>query len=229
MARRTRPRRTSSTEAMVGLWSGKMRSTPTPAETFRTVKFSLMPPPRLAMTQRPRTPGAAPCRLRGPAPSPGRCRPARMQECPCASPHGPPLPIAPSSNPPRPCGACVNHVLRRFYRRAGPQIGPPLARQPLRLRLPPRRDLARDCPSAAPRAPRGRDTPAAGYSSAGSAARRSASRRWPTRGRPARPGSSRTTASSTQSAAGSPPESTKSPTESSSVASPSATRWSTSL
>jgi len=35
---------------MVGLCMGKTRSTPTPAETFRTVKFSLMPPPRLAMT-----------------------------------------------------------------------------------------------------------------------------------------------------------------------------------
>ena len=36
--------------AIDGLWIGKMRSTPTPAETFRTVKFSLIPPPRFAIT-----------------------------------------------------------------------------------------------------------------------------------------------------------------------------------
>src|SRR5690348_17127756 len=36
---------------MVGLCIGNNRSTPTPAETFRTVKFSLMPPPRLAITR----------------------------------------------------------------------------------------------------------------------------------------------------------------------------------
>jgi hypothetical protein len=39
-------------EATVGLCSGKIRSTPTPADIFRTVNISLIPPPRLAM-QRP--------------------------------------------------------------------------------------------------------------------------------------------------------------------------------
>src|SRR5712692_171152 len=36
--------------SMMGEWSGKIRSTPTPPEIFRTVKVSRMPPPRRAMT-----------------------------------------------------------------------------------------------------------------------------------------------------------------------------------
>src|ERR1043166_660163 len=53
---------------------------------------------------------------------------------------------------------------------------------PLRAAATPR--CPRGCPNAAPRAPRGRDTPAAGYSSAGSKARRNANRRSPTGDRP---------------------------------------------
>src|SRR5690349_23926574 len=34
---------------MEGEWSGKIRSTPTPAEIFRTVNVSLTPPPRRPM------------------------------------------------------------------------------------------------------------------------------------------------------------------------------------
>src|SRR6266853_2373687 len=49
LARRTRPFRTSSSDAIDGECNGKMRSTPTPAEIFRTVNVSLMPPPRRAM------------------------------------------------------------------------------------------------------------------------------------------------------------------------------------
>src|SRR5882672_1058396 len=48
-ARRTRPLRTSSISAIAGACNGKMRSTPTPAEIFRTVKVALMPAPRRAM------------------------------------------------------------------------------------------------------------------------------------------------------------------------------------
>src|SRR5256885_3840166 len=49
LARRTRPFRSSSISAIEGECSGKIRSTPTPAEIFRTVKVSLMPAPRRAM------------------------------------------------------------------------------------------------------------------------------------------------------------------------------------
>src|SRR6266540_3628093 len=49
LARRTRPLRTSSISAIDGACSGKIRSTPTPAEILRTVNVSLMPPPRRAM------------------------------------------------------------------------------------------------------------------------------------------------------------------------------------
>src|SRR5205809_3522837 len=49
LARRTRPLRTSATSAIAGECSGKMRSTPTPAEILRTVNVSSMPPPRRAM------------------------------------------------------------------------------------------------------------------------------------------------------------------------------------
>ena len=86
-----------------------------------------------------------------------------------------------------------------------PQVRAPFLRQPLRLGQPPRARWRRGCRRAAPPGPAAPGTPAAGCSSAGSAARRSASRHWPTRGRPAPPGSSRTTASMTQRAAGSPP------------------------
>src|SRR5437016_12528636 len=49
LARRTRPFRINPISAIDGACSGKIRSTPTPAEIFRTVKVSLMPPPRRAM------------------------------------------------------------------------------------------------------------------------------------------------------------------------------------
>src|SRR5438105_4869778 len=49
LARRTRPFRNSPISAIEGACSGKIRSTPTPAEIFRTVNVSLMPPPRRAM------------------------------------------------------------------------------------------------------------------------------------------------------------------------------------
>src|SRR5437660_6314850 len=49
LARRTRPLRSSSISAIAGECSGKIRSTPTPAEILRTVKVSLMPPPRRPM------------------------------------------------------------------------------------------------------------------------------------------------------------------------------------
>src|SRR6267378_2126686 len=49
LARRTRPLRTSSISAIAGECSGKIRSTPTPAEILRTVNVSLMPPPRRPM------------------------------------------------------------------------------------------------------------------------------------------------------------------------------------
>src|SRR5712664_2437782 len=49
LARRTRPFRRSPISAIEGACSGKIRSTPTPAEILRTVKVSLMPPPRRAM------------------------------------------------------------------------------------------------------------------------------------------------------------------------------------
>src|SRR6266566_3743694 len=49
LARRTRPFRISPISAIEGACSGKIRSTPTPAEILRTVNVSLMPPPRRAM------------------------------------------------------------------------------------------------------------------------------------------------------------------------------------
>src|SRR2546430_1857484 len=49
LARRTRPFRSNPISAIKGACSGKIRSTPTPAEILRTVKVSLMPPPRRAM------------------------------------------------------------------------------------------------------------------------------------------------------------------------------------
>src|SRR6266545_1240173 len=49
LARRTRPFRSNPISAISGACSGKIRSTPTPAEILRTVKVSLMPPPRRAM------------------------------------------------------------------------------------------------------------------------------------------------------------------------------------
>src|ERR1041385_205561 len=49
LARRTRPLRTSSISAMDGACSGKMRSTPTPAEILRTVNVALIPAPRRPM------------------------------------------------------------------------------------------------------------------------------------------------------------------------------------
>src|SRR2546421_108757 len=49
LARRTRPFRSSPISAIEGACSGKIRSTPTPAEILRTVNVSLMPPPRRAM------------------------------------------------------------------------------------------------------------------------------------------------------------------------------------
>src|SRR5205823_2795243 len=49
LARRTRPLRSSSISAIAGECSGKIRSTPTPAEMLRTVNVSLMPPPRRPM------------------------------------------------------------------------------------------------------------------------------------------------------------------------------------
>src|SRR5882762_9317122 len=49
LARRTRPFRSNPISAIKGACSGKMRSTPTPAEIFRTVNVSLIPPPRRAM------------------------------------------------------------------------------------------------------------------------------------------------------------------------------------
>src|SRR3989449_6759402 len=48
-ARRTRPFRINPISAIDGECSGKIRSTPTPAEILRTVNVSLMPPPRRAM------------------------------------------------------------------------------------------------------------------------------------------------------------------------------------
>src|SRR3989441_4280283 len=48
-ARRTRPFRINPISAIDGACSGKIRSTPTPAEILRTVNVSLMPPPRRAM------------------------------------------------------------------------------------------------------------------------------------------------------------------------------------
>ena len=36
-------------EEIIGLWTGKMRSTPMPLEILRTVKVSLTPLPRRAM------------------------------------------------------------------------------------------------------------------------------------------------------------------------------------
>src|SRR6267378_1078900 len=49
LARRTRPFRSNPISAINGACSGKIRSTPTPAEILRTVNVSLMPPPRRAM------------------------------------------------------------------------------------------------------------------------------------------------------------------------------------
>src|SRR2546429_235263 len=49
LARRTRPLRSSSISAIAGECSGKIRSTPTPAEIFPTVKVALIPPPRRAL------------------------------------------------------------------------------------------------------------------------------------------------------------------------------------
>src|SRR5437773_1315877 len=49
LARRTRPLRTSSISAIAGECSGKIRSTPTPAEILRTVKVALIPAPRRPM------------------------------------------------------------------------------------------------------------------------------------------------------------------------------------
>src|SRR5882762_9955399 len=49
LARRTRPFRSRPISAIKGACSGKIRSTPTPAEILRTVNVSLMPPPRRAM------------------------------------------------------------------------------------------------------------------------------------------------------------------------------------
>src|SRR5262245_45867526 len=74
-----------------------------------------------------------------------------MPECPCASPHGPLPPTAPSSNPPRQgapyvyVGYKVTHWSRGAQSAAAlvllPQVRPPLARQPLGLGLPPRLDV----------------------------------------------------------------------------------------
>src|SRR2546426_8774959 len=49
LARRTRPFRIRPISAIEGACSGKIRSTPTPAEILRTVKVSFTPPPRRAM------------------------------------------------------------------------------------------------------------------------------------------------------------------------------------
>src|SRR2546425_631891 len=49
LARRTRPLRTSSIPAIAGECSGKIRSTPTPAEILRTVNVALIPAPRRPM------------------------------------------------------------------------------------------------------------------------------------------------------------------------------------
>src|SRR3989449_5555031 len=49
LARRTRPFRNNPISAINGACSGKIRSTPTPAEILRTVNVSLIPPPRRAM------------------------------------------------------------------------------------------------------------------------------------------------------------------------------------
>src|SRR5437762_4170908 len=147
LARRTRPLRSSSISAIAGECSGKMRSTPTPAEILRTVKVALIPAPRRPM----HTPSNACSRSL----SPSRTRTMTRT-------------VSPGSN----AGRLVlrpsrSTALSRSIRSpsiliSAPQIGPPLACQPLGLRRPPGRDLLvvtaqqyrRDIHSAIARRPR---------------------------------------------------------------------------
>ena len=50
VTRRTSPRVTISISSKIGEWSGKVRSTPTPKETLRTVKVRPMPAPWMRIT-----------------------------------------------------------------------------------------------------------------------------------------------------------------------------------
>src|SRR2546425_9202395 len=113
---------------MEGPCSGKMRSTPTPAETLRTVKVSLIPPPRRAMQM--------PSNAWRRSFSPSRTRTITRT-------------VSPGSNagmfvfkPSR--SIALNRSIPSaslFLGMPGPQVGPALARQPLGFPRAPRRDL----------------------------------------------------------------------------------------
>src|SRR2546428_3106548 len=113
---------------MEGPCKGKMRSTPPPAEILRTVKVSLMPPPRRAMQM----PSNA-CRR--------SFSPSRTRTITRTVSHGsnagmfvikPSRSIALNRSIPSPS---------LFLGMPGPQVGPALARQPLGFPRAPRRDL----------------------------------------------------------------------------------------
>src|SRR5439155_7560804 len=126
LARRTRPLRSSSISAIAGECSGKIRSTPTPAEIFRTVKVALIPPPRRAM----HTPSNACSRSL----SPSRTRTITRTVSPGSKAVR--FVLSPSRSIARNRSIPSPSILV-----SGPQIWPPLARQSLGFGRAPPRDL----------------------------------------------------------------------------------------
>src|SRR3989454_4848190 len=126
LARRTRPLRTSSIPAIAGECSGKIRSTPTPAEILRTVNVALIPAPRRPM----HTPSNA-CRR---SLSPSRTRTITRTVSPGAK-------AGRSVRSPSRSIALSRCIRSSSFLIPGPQVGPPLAGQALGFRRPPRRDL----------------------------------------------------------------------------------------
>src|SRR3989475_8820329 len=125
LARRTRPLRTSSIAAIAGECSGKIRSTPTPAEILRTVNVSLMPPPRRPMH--------TPSKARRRSFSPSRTRTITRTVSPGSK--GGRLVFNPSRSI-----ALSRSIPLPSILQLRPEIRAPCARQPLSFRRAPRRN-----------------------------------------------------------------------------------------
>src|SRR5688572_22925207 len=116
-----------------------MRSTPTPAEIFRTVKFSEMPPPRLAITRpsnawrRSFSPSFTRTMTRTVSPGSKAGMSARRPSLAAAAKRSIVTPSAPSRR--------TVEIPPSLVMIPGPQVGPALAGEPLRLFLPPCLDL----------------------------------------------------------------------------------------